>query len=65
MALELLGYENGKKVYQSVSGTKYQYDLSNPIDQQNYQLDLDAQMRDQMSLNIYKHQENGGGIYDE
>lgn len=57
-------FENGKKVYEGLSGTKYQYDLSNPMDQQAYDLDLDAQMRDKLSLNLHRKLENGGGIYE-
>ncbi|MBV6540376.1 hypothetical protein HT667_02670 [Ursidibacter maritimus] len=57
-------FENGKTVYEGPSGTKYEYDLSNPMDKQAYELDLAAQMRDQLSLNLYKNSENGGGIYE-
>lgn len=60
----MLKFENGKKMYQGLSGTKYQYDLSNPSDRLTYETDLDAQMRDQRSLNLYRKTENGGGIYE-
>ncbi|OOS01636.1 hypothetical protein B0186_02765 [Canicola haemoglobinophilus] len=57
-------FENGKKIYEGPSGTKYQYDLSNPMDKLAYELDLDAQMRDKLSLNLHRKLENGGGIYE-
>lgn len=60
----MLKFENGKKVYEGLSGTKYQYDLNNPMDKQAYALDLAAQTRDKMSLNLYRKTENGGGIYE-
>lgn len=62
----LLKYKtaDGRYYYEGSSGTKYQYDLSNFSDQQAYSLDLDAQRRDQMSLNPNRHLENGGGIYE-
>ncbi|MDG6895600.1 hypothetical protein [Volucribacter amazonae] len=57
-------YKNGQKRYRGVSGTEYQYDLSLLADRQAYQLDLNAQMRDQQSVNLYREMENGGGIYE-
>ena len=43
--------------YQGNSGTKYQYDMSNPSDRIDYSTDLDAQRRDSM------YQDVGGGRY--
>ena len=37
--------------YESYTGTKYQYDLSDPMDRIDYSLDLDAQMRDRINPN--------------
>lgn len=56
------------QVYQSSSGTKYQYDMSNPSDRLNYSIDLDAQMRDKQSIDINRNLDTGigqygGGIY--
>lgn len=54
---------NGQKLYQDSFGNKYQYDLSNPIDQMSYSTDLDAQQRDQLSTTPTRDS-NGGGIYE-
>lgn len=35
--------------YEGLSGKKYQYDLSDPIDRIDYQMDLDAQLRDKIN----------------
>jgi hypothetical protein len=35
--------------YEGASGKKYQYDLSDPGDQIEYELDLDAQIRDEIN----------------
>jgi len=35
--------------YEGLSGKKYQYDLSDPADKLEYQVDLDAQMRDKIN----------------
>ena len=55
--------------YEGSSGTSYQYDLNNPIDQNGYSTDLDAQRRDQMNTdsrrNLDQNQgQYGGGIYE-
>lgn len=42
---------NNEYKYEGLSGTKYKYDLSNPIDRMDYSLDLDAQMEDKLNLN--------------
>lgn len=35
--------------YEGMSGQNYQYDLSDPGDRMDYQMDLDAQMRDRIN----------------
>lgn len=43
------GFDNGANSgYQGSSGTRYDYDLNNPVDRNRYNVDLDAQRRDQM-----------------
>jgi hypothetical protein len=37
--------------YESNTGTKYQYDLSDPMDRIEYSTDVDAQFRDKMNIN--------------
>ncbi len=44
-------YGNPQYRYEGLSGTRYQYDLSDPCDRLEYQLDLDAQMRDRINPN--------------
>lgn len=56
-------FENGKRFYADSIGNKYQYDLTDPSDQLSYKIDVDAQMRDQLSLNLTRDK-NGGGIYE-
>lgn len=56
--------------YRSNSGTRYQYDLSNPSDRNRYSIDLDAQRRDSMSLSNGRDRDRrsgqyGGGVYDD
>jgi len=44
------GFDSGSSSgYQSSSDTPYEYDLNNPADRNRYNLDLDAQRRDQQS----------------
>ena len=44
------GFDNGSgSGYQGSSGTRYDYNLNNPVDRNRYNLDLDAQRRDQQS----------------
>lgn len=55
--------------HESSSGARYQYDLNNPVDRNRYSTDLDAQRRDQMSVNPRQKMDRssgqfGGGIYD-
>lgn len=46
--------------YESSTGHRYEYDLSDPGDQIEYSIDVDAQMRDlDRGLGEY-----GGGIYN-
>lgn len=40
------------KLYKGISGTRYKYDLDNPIDKQAYELDLLAQLNDAINPNI-------------
>lgn len=59
---ELLAYDNSygtnsysygnsenEYKYEGLSGTKYKYDLSDPSDRLDYQMDLDAQMDDSIN----------------
>lgn len=51
--------------YQGSSGAQYQYDLNNPVERNQYSIDLDAQRRDMQkiapgSLDNLRGQ-NGGG----
>lgn len=53
--------------YESSTGTKYQYDLNRPSDQNRYEVDTGAQMRDQINVNPMRDLDrsmgqNGGGI---
>lgn len=59
----IMKFENGKRFYADSIGNKYQYDLTDPGDQLSYKINLDAQMRDQLSLNLARDK-NGGGIYE-
>lgn len=49
--------------YQGSSGTKYQYDLSRPGDQIRYEIDINAQMRDQLSVDPRRGLDQGLGQY--
>lgn len=49
--------------YQGSSGTQYQYDLSKPSDQLRYELDLGAQMRDELSVDPRRELDQGLGQY--
>jgi len=60
-------YGNPNYRYQGSSGTQYQYDLSRPADQLRYELDLGAQMRDELSVDPRRDLDRdldqwGGGI---
>ena len=44
------GFDNGSNTgYQGSSGARYDYNLNNPVDRNRYNVDLDAQRRDQQS----------------
>jgi len=60
---------SSNNAYEGSSGARYQYDMSNPSDRLNYGVDLDAQMRDQLSVDPSRGLDRGlgqfgGGIYD-
>lgn len=55
--------------YESSSGNRYQYNLSDPGDSIEYELDSSAQRRDRMNVDPTVDidrglNEHGGGIYD-
>ena len=43
--------QNGNKNYQGYTGQQYQYDLNNQADNIRYQLDSNAQIRDELNSN--------------
>jgi hypothetical protein len=49
--------------YRGFSGSRYDYDLSNPSDRTRYSTDLDAQRRDRMSLSVGRSLDRGLGQY--
>ena len=58
--------------YEGMSGTKYKYDLSDPVDRMDYSLDLDAQINDKLNAPINpgvgldrSMGQYGGGIQDD
>jgi hypothetical protein len=58
--------EQRNRNYKSSFGNEYQYDLSKPSDQLKYELDLKAQMRDELDIDPRRELErdllqNGGG----
>jgi hypothetical protein len=70
IALLVLGgaFTSANAYYSGMSGTKYQYDMSKPIDRMHYNMDLDAQRRDQMNINPNVGLDKGvgqvgGGVY--
>lgn len=61
---------SSQPAYQGSSGTGYQYDLNQPTDRLRHATDLDAQTRDQMSLQPGRSLDRGlgqqgGGIYGD
>ncbi len=56
--------------YRGSSGSRYEYDLSNSADRGRYSIDLDAQRRDQMSVDVGRNldrlrgQQGGGFLTD-
>lgn len=57
------GSGSGSKNYEGSSGSTYQYNLNNPVDKNNYSVDLDAQRRDQMNVNPGRNLDRGMGQY--
>jgi hypothetical protein len=60
-------YGDQKYQYRGSSGAQYQYDLSKPSDQLRYEVDVNAQMRDQLSVDPRRDldrglDQRGGGI---
>lgn len=56
--------------FQGSSGARYQYDLNNGPDRDRYSIDLDAQRRDQMRVDIGRDQDRlrgqrGGGFLND
>ncbi len=49
--------------YQGSSGLNYQYDLSNGSDRNSYSIDLEAQRRDQMNLDVGRTMDQSRGQY--
>ncbi len=59
---------NANTGFQGISGQKYKYDLSDPIDRHNYSTDLAAQHRDSTNLNVQTDRgmgQHGGGAYSD
>ena len=55
--------------YENSAGNRYEYNLGDPGDRVEYEVDLDAQLRDQISVDPTREidqglGEYGGGIYD-
>lgn len=56
--------------YRGSSGSRYEYDMNNPADRARYSINLDAQRRDQLSVDVGRSQDRlrgqyGGGLIDE
>lgn len=54
--------------YESAGGNRYQYNLSNPVDQIRYEYDRPAQIRDAYNPRTNMDRgmgQYGGGIYDD
>lgn len=47
-----LGFNNEDTYYKGASGTKYKYDLSNPLDRIRYQTDVNAQLQDRIHMPV-------------
>jgi len=47
--------------YSSSTGTQYQYNLTNPVDRNQYSTDLDAQRRDRMNVDPRGYQDRAAG----
>jgi hypothetical protein len=64
-----VGGSGSDDYYEGSSGNRYQYDLSRPTDRNSYSVDVDAQRRDSMSLDVGRTMDRlrgqyGGGIFD-
>jgi hypothetical protein len=60
--------ENNREYYESYSGRRYKYDLSNPLDQIKYETDIGAQLRDEVNPMVEIDRsmgQYGGGILDD
>jgi hypothetical protein len=67
---QVISQNDDESVYEGNSGNRYQYDRNNPSDELRYSIDLEAQRRDQMSLDTGTTLDRGmgqvgGGIYDD
>ena len=59
---------NDEQTYESSSGNKYKYDLSDPSDRNGYSVDVGAQMDDSLDPSVDLDRgigEYGGGIIDD
>lgn len=62
-------YLSSNDGYETQTGTRYQYDLSRPVDQIKYDIDVRAQIRDDTSVSVTRDidrglGQRGGGIFD-
>lgn len=55
--------DNEKQGYKSRFGSEYEYDLSKPTDQIRYEVDVGAQMRDEMDVDPRREIEQDMGQY--
>ncbi len=58
---------NNSGGYRGSSGSRYQYDLNNQYDRNNYSVDIGAQQRDYLNLNRSYDKsfgQFGGGMYE-
>lgn len=61
---EVKGYgDSNDTSYTSNSGTKYQYDLTSPQDQNRYSIDSSAQIRDSLNVNPRSQLDRSMGQY--
>ena len=59
---------NDEQTYESSSGNKYKYDLSDPSDRLDYSVDIGAQLDDSVDPSVGMDRdmgEYGGGIIDD
>lgn len=62
-------YLSSDEGYTSSTGNKYQYDMSRPVDRIKYDIDIKAQMRDELSISPTREIDRdlgqyGAGIYE-